>query len=328
MESNRRVSVAPSHTVISSSTPNLRRRRPTAPIPWALVAIVLCLITLSMSPTTVLASNRSLPSRPVAAYRWEELFGGACLLLVIAVSWAAHKFRVRGLHHEFEMVLEARVAERTRIARDLHDTLLQSLQSLLLHFQTVSEMLPQSAAKTKLDCTIQQTADAITEGRDAVQGLRASIAEANHLTEAMTALGKDLATNYEGEVAPAFALTVEGKPRDLHPIVRDDVYKIAAEALRNAFKHANADRIEVEICYDSEQFRLRVRDDGRGIDRSALSIQNGHYGLHGMRERASLIGGTVVVWSEVDAGTEMELRVPSDVVFAAARNRNACVSRQ
>ena len=108
-------------------------------------------------------------------------------------------------------------------------------------------------------------------------------------------------------------IAVEGEARDLHPILRDEIYRIAAEALRNAFQHAQARKIEVEIRYDDEQFRLRVRDDGKGIDPAVLSRQHGegHYGLPGMRERATLIGGKLTVWSEVDAGTEVELWVPA-----------------
>ena len=114
------------------------------------------------------------------------------------------------------------------------------------------------------------------------------------------------------------------RPRDLHPIVRDEIYKIAAEALRNAFRHAQAGRVEVEIRYDSEQFRLRVRDDGRGIDQAVLAGQEieGHYGLRGMPERAALIGGKVAVWSEAGAGTEVELSIPARAVYATAGARS------
>jgi signal transduction histidine kinase len=110
----------------------------------------------------------------------------------------------------------------------------------------------------------------------------------------------------------------------LHPILRDETYRIAAEALRNAYRHAQARQIEVEIRYDNEQFRLRVRDDGKGIDPAILSRQEseGHYGLPGMRERAKLIGGKLVIWSEVDAGTEVELGIPAGVAYVTASKRS------
>ena len=99
------------------------------------------------------------------------------------------------------------------------------------------------------------------------------------------------------------------------------MYKIAAEALRNAFLHANAKQVEVEIRYDNERFRLRVRDDGKGIDAAILSQQGKekHYGLPGMRERATLIGGKLTIWSEVDVGTEVELRIPADIAYVSAQ---------
>ena len=121
-----------------------------------------------------------------------------------------------------------------------------------------------------------------------------------------------LATQASADPPPAFRVGVEGRPRELHPIVRDEIYKIAAEALRNAFRHAHPTQTEVEIRYDDEQFRLRVRDDGTGIDPAVLASQGveGHYGLRGLPERAALIGGKLTVWSQAGAGTEVELRLP------------------
>ncbi len=251
-------------------------------------------------------------------------FRALCACLFLALLWAAYQWRVRQLHHQFEGTLEARVSERTRIARELHDTLLQSFHGLLLRFQTVSQLLPErSEAKEKLDSAIEQAAEAITEGRDAVQGLRDSTVQGNDLALAISTLGEELAADSTNH-RPAFRVAVEGESRNLHPILRDETYKIAAEALRNAFRHSRARQIEAEIRYDTEQFRLRVRDDGKGVDPAILSSQGseGHYGLPGMRERATLIGGKLVVWSEVDAGTEVELRVPASKAYATAQRRS------
>jgi signal transduction histidine kinase len=241
----------------------------------------------------------------------------------MALLWVAYQYRVRRLHHEFEMTLDTRVSERTRIARDLHDTLLQSFHGLLLRFQTVALLLPERPieAKEKLDSAIEQAAGAITEGRDAVQGLRASTAERNDLAVAIRALGEELSNASRNHRPATFRVAVEGQARDLHPILRDEIYKIAAEALRNAFHHAQAKQVEVEVRYDHDEFRLRVRDDGKGIDADVLSSRGvqGHYGLHGMRERAALMKGKLVVWSEVDAGTEVELRVPASAAYMRDR---------
>jgi signal transduction histidine kinase len=253
-------------------------------------------------------------------------FRTAGVAVLLALLWAGYQLRLLQLHHQFDMTLEARVGERTRIARELHDTLLQSFHGLLLRFQTASYLLPErpADAKQELDGAIEYAAKAITEGRDAVQGLRSSTVAANDLAVAIRTLGDELATGASVHSTPAFRVGVEGHPRDMRPIVRDEIYKIAAEALRNSFRHAAARQIEAEIRYDDTEFRLRVRDDGKGIDQEVLAAQGieGHYGLRGMPERAALIGGKVSVWSEVGAGTEVELRVPSSAVFAAARGRS------
>jgi len=118
---------------------------------------------------------------------------------------------------------------------------------------------------------------------------------------------------------------VEGTPRNLHPILRDEVYRIAAEALRNAFRHAQARRIESEILYQERQLRLRVRDDGKGLDPAVLRGEGrpGHFGLHGMRERATLIGARLDVWSKLHSGTEVELTVPASRAYATSRAAGA-----
>jgi signal transduction histidine kinase len=125
-----------------------------------------------------------------------------------------------------------------------------------------------------------------------------------------------------------FEVEVEGVPRNLHPILRDEVYRVAAEALRNAFRHAHAQRIEVEILYGEKWLRLRVRDDGKGIDPKLLSGDGraGHYGLHGMRERARLAGGKLAVWSKLDSGTEVDLSIPASTAYATSYRRRSWLS--
>jgi signal transduction histidine kinase len=260
------------------------------------------------------------------AYYQTNWFRVLCAVLVLALLGAAYQLRLRQLHHRFEITLEARVGERTRIARELHDTLLQSFHGVLLRLAILSQLLrerPMEAQQT-LDRTIDEAAKAITEGRDAVQGLRESVVQRNDLALAVNTLGEELAANPANNGSAAFRVTVEGEPRDLHPILRDEIYRIAAEALQNAFHHARARQIEVEIRYDHDQFRLRVRDDGKGIDLAVLENQarTGHYGLPGMRERAKLVGGTLTVWSEVDAGAEVELTVPAAAAYMGSGRRS------
>ena len=134
------------------------------------------------------------------AYYQTNWFRALCAAFFLALLWAAYQWRVRQLHHQFEMTLDARVGERTRIARELHDTLLQSFHGVLLRFQTVSQLLPERPveAKEKLDNAIEQAADAITEGRDAVQGLRDSTTQSNDLALAISTLGQELAADSTG----------------------------------------------------------------------------------------------------------------------------------
>jgi signal transduction histidine kinase/ligand-binding sensor domain-containing protein len=256
------------------------------------------------------------------AYYQTNWFRALCAVLVLGFVWAIYRLRVRHLHREFALTLDARVAERTSVARELHDTLLQSFHGLMLRFELVSQLLPERPveAKVQLDGTIERAAKAITEGRDAVQGLRASTVQTNDLARTISTLGEELAADPVNSTSPALRVTVEGHPQELHPLVRDEIYRVAAEALRNAFQHAHARQIEVEMRYEDQRFRLRVRDDGRGIDTSVLSGPGpeGHFGLRGMRERAKLAGGKVTIWSEVGAGTEVELQIPAASAYSTA----------
>ncbi len=247
-------------------------------------------------------------------------FHASCVAAFLALLWVAYRMRLRQVARQYNLRLEERVNERTRIARDLHDTLLQSFHGLMLRFQAAYNLFPTrpDEAQKTLGSAIDQAAQAITEGRDAVQGLRSSTVVTNDLARAISTLGEELAGGETNPNGAKFHVGVEGTPRELHPILRDEVYRIAGEAMRNAFKHAKAERIEVELRYDERQFRLRVRDDGKGIDAKLLNEgeRPGHYGLRGMRERAKLLGGKLTVWSEPDAGTELELSIPATKAYA------------
>ena len=252
-------------------------------------------------------------------------FPALCVVVLLVSLWAGYQLRVRQLAHQFNMTLEARVSERTRIARELHDTLLQSFQGLLLRFQSASNLLPARPveAKQRLDSAVDQAAEAITEGRDAVQGLRSSAFETNDLANAITAVAAELTSDSSGIDSPVIDVEVQGAPRNLNPVVRDEAYRIAGEALRNAFRHAQARRITVEIRYDKRHFHLTVRDDGKGMDDEAIRRQpTGHFGLHGMRERAEIVGGRLEIWSKRDTGTEVELGIPGAVAYRTPVERS------
>jgi signal transduction histidine kinase len=200
------------------------------------------------------------------------------------------------------------------------------IQGLMISFQAARNLLPgrnEDAIRT-LDKAIRAGGDAIAEGRAAIQGLRADQALESNLEHLLTATGKELArsSGTEGE-SPDFRVSVEGARHSLSPLLQDEVYRIAREFLRNAFHHAHASRIEAEIAYDSQFFRLRIRDNGKGIDRKVLEqgARQGHWGLTGVRERAKRIGARLRLWSEPGAGTEAELTVPARIAYRTLRRR-------
>lgn len=252
-------------------------------------------------------------------------FGLASTTVFLGILWALHQVRLRKLHYQFNLALEARVDERTRIARELHDTLLQGLHGLMFQFQAARNMLPNRPmeAVQTLDGAITATEQAIAESRDAIHDLRTGSFRSGDLAEAIRAAAQELADSQPVDSrAPAFQMVVEGDRKPLPLSLRDEVYRIAHEILRNAFQHANAGHIEVEIRYDAQMLRLRIRDDGRGLTRKTLREggTSGHWGLRGIRERAERIGAQVDFWSEAEAGTEVQLTIPASVAYEASRD--------
>jgi ligand-binding sensor domain-containing protein/signal transduction histidine kinase len=254
---------------------------------------------------------------------WFRVAYGAFIVLI---AFAAYSYRMREMARRFDLRLEERINERTRIARELHDTLLQSFQGLMLRFQTVQEMLPARPmdAKKAFEGALERADQALGESRDAITDIRTSTLASHDLAKSMTALFAGLNREVaEGNGGPAtFRVLVEGAPRAVRPILQDEIYRIARESLRNAFRHAQARNIETEITY-GESLRLRFRDDGKGIDPSVVERggRSGHWGLPGMRERAAQIGAQLQVWSELGAGTEVELNIPGSVAYEGSATR-------
>jgi ligand-binding sensor domain-containing protein/signal transduction histidine kinase len=241
-------------------------------------------------------------------------------ILLIAAAAALYLGRVHQISRQFLIRLEERVSERTRIARELHDSMLQGFQGLMFRLQAVRQLLPErpgDAAKL-LDSAMQVGDQAIGEGRDAVQNLRSSTFEEGDLATVLGALGAELAIGMEPQATPEYRVMVEGMPRELNPDVRDDIYRIAREAVRNAYQHAHARHIETEVAFTDTDLSVRVRDDGIGVDATILARgqRAGHWGLPVMRERSESIGGRLKVWSETNAGTEVELRISADIAYA------------
>ena len=254
---------------------------------------------------------------------WFRLIS-VCVLVFLL--FAVYLVRVRQIIRQTLIRHEERLVERERIARELHDTLLQSFQGLTLHFQRARNLLPERAAEAiqTLDRALDGAERAIVEGRDAIHDLRSPAPATQGLAEEITSLGEGLVAR-DGDKDPVqFRVVIEGSAQTLHPNVHIEIVRIAREGLRNAFGHSQARRIETEIAYSNNLFRLRIRDDGKGIDPGVRNRAErvGHWGLAGMRERAERLGGALEVWSEPGAGTEVELRIPATIVYESSRARN------
>ncbi len=256
------------------------------------------------------------------AYYQTTWFRAACVAGFLALLVALYRGRIQYMSHEFNIRLEERLNERTRIARDFHDTLLQSFQGVLMKFAAANHTMVHDPpeAQRKFEVILGEARQAITEGRNAVQGLRSATAQNHDLAQAIGAVREELDTQLV-ENRPAFRLTAVGDSRDLPPLVRDEIFRIASEAIRNSFAHAQATQIDAEIHYESRQFRLLVRDNGKGIDPQILNAggRERHHGLPGLHERAALVGGKLTVRSRLGAGTEIELTIPAARAYGKPR---------
>jgi signal transduction histidine kinase/ligand-binding sensor domain-containing protein len=253
------------------------------------------------------------------------LFEFLVALAVLALLWVAYTLRLRQVTAHIQERLGTRLEERERIARELHDTLLQSFQGLTLHFQRARNLLPDRTAEAiqTLDTALDGAEEAIVEGRDAIHDLRSPITSAKALAEEITALGEELsAEGRNTKSAIEFRIVIEGSACPMRPNLHIDIFRIAREAMRNAFSHSQGHLIETELAYTESLFRLRIRDDGKGIDpdERLRAERSGHWGLKGMRERAERVGGELEVWSEPGAGTEIELRVPASIAYETVRS--------
>jgi ligand-binding sensor domain-containing protein/signal transduction histidine kinase len=254
--------------------------------------------------------------------RWFQV-GIIGVLALIALG--IYRLRIQQLHRQFNVGLEARVQERTRIARDLHDTLLQTLHGLMFQFQAVRNLMPRrpDAAMKSLDDAINETEKALTESRDAIQGLRSEPIAKGNLAELLLASSRELAQPGNGnQECPVFELIEEGERQTLSPNSKSEICRIVVEILRNAYQHSHAHRIEAEIRYGDHSLRVRIRDDGAGIDPKVLKEggRAGHWGLRGVRERAERIGANLDFWSESGAGTEVQLTVPASIAYETSHN--------
>jgi signal transduction histidine kinase len=210
------------------------------------------------------------------------------------------------------ILFDERLAERTRMARDLHDTLLQTIQGSKL---VADDALDSSTDLIRMRRAIEQLsvwlAQAMQEGRAALNSLRTATTRINDLAEAL----RDVTQDGLIPVSMAVTFSVVGDTREMHPIVHDEIYRIGHEAIRNACLHSGSSQLEVELRYE-HRLTLRVSDNGTGIDPVIADRgKDGHFGLQGMRERASRIGGELTLASSSGCGPEIRLIVPGGIIF-------------
>jgi signal transduction histidine kinase/ligand-binding sensor domain-containing protein len=234
--------------------------------------------------------------------------GGALIALLF-------RFRLRQLAARMRMRLNERLRERERIARELHDTLLQSTQGLMLRVQAVrNRALPEDPIREALDGALKRADEVLAEARDRVQDLRIPTEARSDLGSSLKAAGEELALGRAVE----FRVVIEGSSRKLRSEIVEEVYCVGREALRNAFHHAQASAIELLIMYGTRDLHVVVHDDGCGIDSDILNKRSraGHWGLKGMRERAQQIDAHLEIRSRSGSGTEVDLLVPSAFIRA------------
>jgi signal transduction histidine kinase/ligand-binding sensor domain-containing protein len=239
-----------------------------------------------------------------------------CAAAVTGLVWAAYRWRVRWIAAQLDRQFEERLAERMRIAQDLHDTLLQGVLGASMQLHVANDHLSEDApAKPLVARVLELMGHAVNDGRNVLRGLRSYGEGAQDLDRAYVGVSQEFAIDQAAE----FRVAVEGEPRALRPVIRDEVYLIGREAIVNAFRHARAKNIEVEIKYAPHELRVSVHDNGRGVDQQVLrSGRDGHFGLSGMRERAERIGAQFKVLSRVGAGTEVEFLIPAKAAYLSS----------
>jgi len=222
------------------------------------------------------------------------------------VLWTVYRVRLRILTTRVEIRLEKRARERLRVARDLHDTLLQSIHGLTLRFHGATESLPENEpAREELFEALSKADKVILECRERVQSLHRSQPDDEDFAQQLSQVGHDLHWD------PKTSLEVfsTGTPRSLLPEVRDELCHISREALANTFRHAKATKVEIEVQYEADRFAVMIRDDGAGIpeDVARSGGREGHFGFRGMRERATLVHATLDIVSCLGNGTEIRI---------------------
>jgi ligand-binding sensor domain-containing protein/signal transduction histidine kinase len=257
----------------------------------------------------------------IAPAFWETWWFRVATIAVLALTaFVIYRLRMRAFARRTNLRFEERLAERTRIAQELHDTLLQGFLSASMQLHVIADQLPaDSPAHSSLHRVLGLIGRVIEEGRNAVRGLRTTERDNRDLGEELSRIR----AQFPQQDAVEFRVVVEGTPRALHPVIRDEIYRIGHEALTNAFRHSQADSIEAELEYAADGLRLVVRDSGIGLDSKEPERKaDSHWGLTGMRERAKKIGASFKILSRIGTGTEVDLWVPGQIAFLPSAGKS------
>jgi signal transduction histidine kinase len=240
-----------------------------------------------------------------------------CVVCGVVMASLLYRIRVRQIAAGINARFEERLAERNLVAQELHDTLLQGFLSASMQVHVAKDRLPEdSPVKPALTRSLELMGQVIEEGRMALRGIRSTAVVALDLEDAFAQIQQEFTPGSTNEKPAEFRLIVEGRQKPLNPLLRDEIYRIGREALTNAFRHARASHVEIELQHGSRDFRLLVSDDGCGVDPHTLHAgQNGHRGLSGMRERAERMGARLHLFSSPSAGTEVYLSVPGFIAY-------------
>jgi len=245
------------------------------------------------------------------------------LIVGVILLWRIYLWRLQYVTEQLQIQSDARTAERERIARDLHDTLLQGFHGVMLRLQSVMKDLPPNgSARRNMESALDRADEVILEGRERVSVLRSRAQIRGDLPGAVKTVGYHL---LDGSRI-TLRVSVSGRPTPLRSAVFEEMYQVAREALSNACRHSNASQIEVEFNYASHILNMKIADNGVDMeDVVRTSGKEGHWGLLGMRERAERIKATLSITSQPRGGTVIDIRVPSR--FAYIGNRRSSLSR-
>jgi signal transduction histidine kinase/ligand-binding sensor domain-containing protein len=254
------------------------------------------------------------------AFHQTRMFLLLCFAAVGVIGWGIYRLRLQRLQAGWNAKLEERLAERTRIAQDLHDELLQSAMGVSLQIELVDSLVEKPPeAKAHLQRALTLSRALLQQGREVLRDLREKTRDASEIAHALSATVQQV----RQDGGPSAKLAVEGIPRPVDPLVADDLVQIGRQAIVNAFQHAGAQQIEVYLNYRTTELRLQVKDDGCGMNpHLAESGKPGHYGLIGMRERAQRIGGTLTISSTAGRGTQVTAVIPGRQAFRKTRGHD------